>query len=107
MVRLPKPEPMRRVMIACLKRDSDTVVAALHRIGILEISEPRALGAGTIERSRAKERADRLASLLLKFHAYLSTLPKPGIVGKGQQSLGYEAMLKKADEVSVALDREL
>lgn len=94
-------------MIACLKRDSDTVVEALHRIGILEISEPRALGAGTIERSRAKERADRLASLLLKFHAYLSTLPKPGIIRKGQQSLGYEAMLKKADEVSVALDREL
>lgn len=107
MVRLPKPEPMRRVMIACLKRDSDTVVEALHRIGILEISEPRALCAGTIERSRAKERADRLASLLLKFHAYLSTLPKPGIIGKGQQSLSYEAMLKKADEVSVALDREL
>ncbi len=106
MARLPKPEPMKRVMIACLKRDSDTVVAALHRIGTVEISEPRALGAGTLERSRARARADVLASLLLKFRAYLSTLPKTGTVEKGH-ALDYEAMLKMADGVSSELDAEL
>ncbi len=107
MAGLPKPETMRMVMIACLKRDSDFVVGALHRSGVLEISEPHALASGALERSKAKERADALASLLLKFRAYMSTLPKPSRALDRGRPLEYDALLKRADEVSPVMDGEL